>query len=385
MATSETEPLSKIGLQETNIFSLMNALASKYGALNLAQGFPNFDCSNHLKELVTKSMQAGNNQYPPMQGILELREAISEQFKITHNINVDPDTQITITPGGHSALMSAASSVLNPGDEVIIFEPAFDCFSPIVKLNGSIPVFIRLEPPEFKINWEKVKSKISAKTKLIIINTPHNPSGTILEEEDLNSLAELIRDTQILVLSDEVYQHIIFDNKKHQSVISHPELADRSFAVFSFGKTYHVTGWKIAYCVAPNDLMQNFRSVHQMITFCVNRPMQHAIAEFLKDKSHYLELANFYQAKRDLFLSMIKSSNFDFVPAKGTYFQTLSYEKISDKGDMQMCEWLAKEFKIALIPMSAFYHDKKEFNLLRVCFAKTNETLEQAAEILCKI
>ena len=376
---------SKLGDPGTNIFTAMNNVAAKYGALNLAQGFPNFGCSDQLKELVTKYMMAGNNQYPPMPGLLELREGISEKVKLVYDVEINPNTQITITPGGHSALMSAATATLSPGDEVIIFEPAFDCFEPIIRLNGATPVFIQLSPPDFGVDWDEVKTKITDKTKMIFINTPHNPSGTVLDKEDMNSLAEITRDTDIVVLSDEVYQHIIFDGQEHQSVLRHPELAARSFAVFSFGKTYHVTGWKVGYCIAPEAMMKEFRNVHQMVTFCVNRPMQHAIAEFLQDSSQYLNVPDFYQKKRDFFLDKIKDSKFSFVPAGGTYFQSLTYENISDKGDMEMCKWLAEHAKVGLIPMSAFYHDKKEYNVLRVCFAKTEETLQEAAELLCKV
>jgi len=373
---------SKFPNMGTNIFTAMNALASEHNAINLAQGFPNFPCSEKLVSLVNDYMKKGFNQYCPMPGAPLLREAIAEKINYIYDRSYSPDTEINVTPGGHAALMAAIASVIHPGDEVIIFEPAFDCFAPIVELNGGVPVYVELTPPDYKIPWDEVAAKVSNKTKAIIINTPHNPSGTVLAESDMQSLISIVKKTDIVVISDEVYEHLIFDGLKHQSVIRYPELAERSFAIYSFGKVYHVTGWKIGYVVAPKELMAEFRKCYQMMTFTVNHPIQLAIAEFLKDRDGYLTLPDFYQKKRDFFLDRIKGSKFDFVPAKGTYFQSLSYSKLQDLGDMDAAIWLAKNAKVGTVPMSAFYHNNAEHKVVRVCFAKTEDVLEQAAERL---
>jgi len=368
-----------------NIFTAMNAVATEQNAINLAQGFPNFPCSEKLISLVDQYMRKGFNQYCPMPGALALREAIVEKIQFIYGKSYSPDTEINVTPGGHAALMAAVTSVIHPGDEVIIFEPAFDCFAPIVELNGGVPVYIELRPPAYKIPWQEVALKISDKTKAIIINSPHNPSGTVLEESDMRSLIDLVKNTNIVIISDEVYEHLIFDGFQHQSVMRYPELAERSFSIYSFGKVYHVTGWKIGYVVAPKELMAEFRKCYQMMTFTVNHPMQLAIAEFLKEKDEYLNLPDFYQKKRDFFLNGIKNSRFEFTPAKGTYFQSLSYGKIMNAGDMDAAIWFAKNAKVGTVPMSALYHNNAEHKVLRVCFAKTEEVLEQAAVRLSRI
>ncbi|MDZ4785289.1 MAG: methionine aminotransferase [bacterium] len=376
---------SKFPNMGMNIFTAMNAVATEQNAINLAQGFPNFPCSEKLISLVDQYMRKGFNQYCPMPGALALREAIVEKIQFIYGKSYSPDTEINVTPGGHAALMAAVTSVIHPGDEVIIFEPAFDCFAPIVELNGGVPVYIELRPPAYKIPWQEVALKISDKTKAIIINSPHNPSGTVLEESDMRSLIDLVKNTNIVIISDEVYEHLIFDGFQHQSVMRYPELAERSFSIYSFGKVYHVTGWKIGYVVAPKELMAEFRKCYQMMTFTVNHPMQLAIAEFLKEKDEYLNLPDFYQKKRDFFLNGIKNSRFEFTPAKGTYFQSLSYGKIMNAGDMDAAIWFAKNAKVGTVPMSALYHNNAEHKVLRVCFAKTEEVLEQAAVRLSRI
>ncbi len=376
---------SKFPNMGMNIFTAMNAVATEHNAINLAQGFPNFPCSEKLISLVDQYMRKGFNQYCPMPGALALREAIVEKIQFIYGKSYSPDTEINVTPGGHAALMAAVTSVIHPGDEVIIFEPAFDCFAPIVELNGGVPVYIELRPPAYKIPWQEVALKISDKTKAIIINSPHNPSGTVLEESDMRSLIDLVKNTNIVIISDEVYEHLIFDGFQHQSVMRYPELAERSFSIYSFGKVYHVTGWKIGYVVAPKELMAEFRKCYQMMTFTVNHPMQLAIAGFLKEKDEYLNLPDFYQKKRDFFLNGIKNSRFEFTPAKGTYFQSLSYGKIMNAGDMDAAIWFAKNAKVGTVPMSALYHNNAEHKVLRVCFAKTEEVLEQAAVRLSRI
>ena len=376
---------SKFPDMGTNIFTTMNMVAKEYGAINLAQGFPGFDCPEQLRELVVAALRNGKNQYAPMPGVPELREAISHKIRALHNRAYDPETEITVTPGGHAALMAAATAVLHPGDEVILFDPSFDCFLPIIRLNGAVPRLIKLNPPDHKIDWTAVQAALSPRTRLIWLNTPHNPTGATLTQGDMTMLAKLLRGTEILVLSDEVYEHIIFDGRQHESVCRHPELAERSFAVFSFGKVYHATGWKVGYCVAPQPLMQEFRKIYQMTQFTVHHPSQVAIAEFLAQRDHYLSLPSFYQRKRDLFLSRLKSSRFDFTPAEGTYFQSLTYGRISDEPAMSAAKRFARDAKVASIPLSAFYSDGTDHQMLRFCFAKSDEMIEQAAEALCKI
>jgi methionine aminotransferase len=385
MTKAQLELRSKFPGMGVNIFTAMNQVAKEFNAINLAQGFPNFDCPSALRELLTEAVHSQKNQYAPMPGIPELRQAISTKIKTLHGYEFDPELEITVTPGGHSALMSAASAVLHPGDEVIIFEPNFDCFSPIVQLSGAVPVYVKLSLPDYSINWEEVKQKITPRTRLIWLNSPHNPTGATLSEADLLMLTEIVRNTQILILSDEVYEHIIFDGRQHQSICRFPELMERSFAVYSLGKVYHVTGWKIGYCVAPRRLMQEFRSVYQMIQFTVNHPAQWALAQFMKESEHYLNLSKFYQKKRDFFLSKLRSSRFDFTPAQGSYFQCLGYKRITQESEMLAARRFARDAKVASIPVSSFYHDGTDNRVLRFCFAKTEDILEQAAEALSSI
>ncbi|WP_344729273.1 methionine aminotransferase [Corallibacter vietnamensis] len=376
---------SKLPHVGTTIFSIMSALAKEHQAINLSQGFPNFESDKKLIDFVTKAMQSGYNQYAPMPGNSELLRAIANKFELLYNTSYHPEDEITVTAGATQAIYTIISAFVKADDEVIIFTPAYDCYEPAITIHNGKTIPIQLHAPSYCIDWDIVKSKISAKTKMIIINTPHNPSGTVLTKTDLLKLQELTANTDIIVLSDEVYEHIIFDNESHQSICLFPELKKRSFITASFGKTFHNTGWKMGYCCAPKDLMIEFRKVHQFNVFSVNHPMQKGLADYLQEPSRYLELSGFYQEKRDLFLELIKDSRFDFIPAKGTYFQVLDFSKITKENDVKFAKRLTKEHKIAAIPLSVFNENKKDDSMLRFCFAKTDETLKQAAEILNKI
>ncbi|MFC4870460.1 methionine aminotransferase [Negadavirga shengliensis] len=376
---------SKLPYAGTTIFTVMSKLATDEEALNLSQGFPSFDCSPLLTERVNHYMKKGFNQYAPMSGIPPLRESLAEKTEKVYGISYDPETEVTITSGATEAIFCAVTAVVHPGDEVIIFEPAYDSYVPAIDLNGGTPVYITLAAPDFKINWEEVKTAISSKTKAIIVNTPHNPVGNIFTREDLDALAALIRDKEIFVISDEVYEHIVFDGEIHHSMMTHPVLRERSFVCGSFGKTYHTTGWKIGYCLAPKVLSEEFRRIHQYITFSTVTPMQYALADFLKIPSHYEELSRFYQDKRDKFNQAIQASRFKFTPSKGSFFQIVSYKEITDEYDYDLAVRLTKEIKVASIPVSVFYNDKIDDKLLRFCFAKDDEILERAGEILCRL
>lgn len=369
----------------TTIFSVMSQLATEQKAVNLSQGFPDFKNDERLLKLVTNAMHNGYNQYAPMPGVFELRKVIAEKINTLYNSDYHPDTDITITAGATQAIFTAISACIHKGDEVIIFSPAYDCYEPTITLQGGKTVAIALRYPEYKIPWEEVRQKFSSKTKMMIINTPHNPSGTILSEDDLLQLQELTENTDCLVLSDEVYEHIIFDKQVHQSVARFRALRERSFIVASFGKTFHNTGWKMGYCAAPKVLMDEFKKVHQFNVFCVNHPMQQALATYLKNPSNYMHLSEFYQQKRDLFLEGINASRFKWIPAKGTYFQLLDYSDISDEKDVDFAKRITIENKIASIPVSVFYPDGSNDKVLRFCFAKTDETLKKATDILCKL
>lgn len=376
---------SKLPTVPTSIFAVMSQLAAKENALNLSQGFPDFKSDEKLIELVNKAMVNGKNQYAPMPGIFSLREAIAEKTENIYGVSYNPDTEITITAGATQAIFTVIAATIQKDDEVIIFKPAYDCYEPSIKLFGGKTIAIQLNPEEFSINWQEVKSLITYKTKMIIINTPHNPSGRVLSREDMIQLENLLRDTNILLLSDEVYEHIIFDKEKHQSAALYPALVERTFIIASFGKTFHNTGWKMGYCIAPTELTQEFRKVHQFNVFSVHHPTQVALAEYLKTPSNYLELGSFYQHKRDLFLSLIKDSRFQFKPSKGTYFQLLNFKNITDEGDFDFAVRLTKEQKIAGIPISVFNENKYDSKVLRFCFAKTDDTLKKAAEIINRI
>jgi len=376
---------SKLPNVKTTIFTVIGKLATKYNAINLSQGFPNFNTSKELIDLVNISMLKGNNQYAPMPGIYSLREAISQKVENLYGVNYNPETEITITAGATQAIFTAIAACIKKADEVIIFKPAYDCYEPAIELFGGKPVTIQFDPEGFKIDWQKVKGLISAKTKMIIINTPHNPSGRVLSYNDMKQLEALLKNTNILLLSDEVYEHIIFDGEKHQTAALFPVLAERAFITFSFGKTFHNTGWKLGYCIAPAELTKEFRKVHQYNVFSVNHPMQVALTNYIKSPQNYLELSSFYQEKRDLFLSFVKDSRFKFTPSKGTYFQLLNFASITDEYDHDFAVRLIKEKKIASIPVSEFNVNNYDSKVLRFCFAKTDETLKKAAEILCTI
>ncbi|RPH47515.1 MAG: aminotransferase class I/II-fold pyridoxal phosphate-dependent enzyme [Desulfobacteraceae bacterium] len=376
---------SKLPYIGVTIFSRMTALANECGAINLSQGFPDFDADPHLMELVYRYMQKGFNQYAPMQGVTLLRERIAEKTLKLYNATYDPATEITVTSGATEALFAAIMSVVKKGDEVIVFEPAFDCYVPAILLSGGIPKFIKMKPTFYSIDWNEVKDRISKKTKLMILNSPHNPTGSVLLKEDISSLREIVRETGILIIGDEVYEHIIFDGISHESMARYPDLASRSFVISSFGKTYHTTGWKVGYCLAPKALSAEFQKVHQFLTFSTNTPAQHAYAEFLVNENAYFGLSGFYQEKRDKLLSLLKNSRFKPVRCSGTYFQMLDYSSISDEPDMVFAKRLTTEYGVASIPPSVFYHDNDDHRVLRFCFAKKDETLEKAADKLCRI
>ncbi len=371
---------SKLPNVGTTIFTIMSGLANETGAINLSQGFPSFEVSRELIDLYNQAMVDNHNQYAPMPGLPALREELSKKTQKHYGAYYNPDSEITITAGGTQALYTAITALVHKGDEVIIFEPAYDSYKPAIELAGGIVKPYSLTPPDYRINWEEVKSMITDKTKLIIINTPHNPSGTILSKQDLESLAEITKGTNIIVLSDEVYEHIIFDGEEHQSVCRFEELRNRSLIVYSFGKTFHATGWKTGYCLGPEYLMKEFRKVHQFLVFSVNTPLQVALAKYLQNEEHYLSLPFFYQAKRDYFLSLIQGCSFTFTPCKGSYFQLLDYSNFSNEKDTDLAIRLTKEFGIASIPVSVFYSSDVDTKMLRFCFAKDNETLERAAE-----
>ena len=379
---SSMEIQSRLPDLGTSIFSVMSKMALENNAINLSQGFPDFKVSEELIELIHRQMKAGHNQYAPMPGVPSLRKVIADVINQTYNHQVDAETDITITAGGTEAIFATITGLVQPGDEVILFDPSYDCYDPAIRLNGGVPIPINLNPPDFAVDWDKVKSKINPRTRMIMINTPQNPSGAVLSESDLKTLEEIIRPYNIMVISDEVYERIIFDGKIHQSVLRFPELASRSIAIFSFGKTFHATGWKVGYAVAPKEITQEIRKAHQFITFSVNTPVQLALAEYMTKPEHYTGLSTFYQQKRDFFLDQIKSSSFQPMACYGSYFQLLSYKGISEKSDRDMAEWLTRQHKIASIPISVFYKDKTDSKLLRFCFAKGEETLIKAGEIL---
>ncbi|MCK9616792.1 MAG: methionine aminotransferase [Lentimicrobiaceae bacterium] len=369
----------------TSIFAVMSGLANECNAINLSQGFPDFPISEKLISLVEKYMRKGMNQYAPMQGVLSLREGIAEKVKSTCNVEYDSVKEINITAGGTQAISSIIAAFIHPDDEALIFEPAYDSYAPSVILNGGIVKYVELRQPDFHIDWKEIKKMISNRTRMIILNTPHNPSGSIWKPEDMKELEKITQNTDIIILSDEVYEHLIFDGIRHESVCLYPELAQRSLIVGSFGKTFHTTGWKVGFVLAPENLMSEFRKVHQFVVFCVNTPVQHAYAEFIRDKDNYESLSSFYQQKRDLFAKLIQESRFKVVPCYGTYFQLLDYSRISEEKEFDFAVRLTKEYGLGSVPVSAFYHKGNENKLLRFCFAKTDETLEKSAEILCKI
>lgn len=375
--------LPKVG---TTIFTVMSQLADQHKAINLSQGFPDFQPPPELVARVTHYLEAGRNQYAPMIGVRELREAIAEKLRALYGVHADPETEITVTPGATEALFAAIHAVVRPGDEVIVFDPAYDSYEPAVTLAGGRTLHVPLTRPSFSIDWERLKSVISDRTRLVIVNSPHNPSGALLTEEDLGELAALLRPYGCYLLSDEVYEHIVFDGR-HATVLAHPELKERSFAVFSFGKTYHATGWKIGYAVAPRALTEELRKIHQYLTFAAVTPLQHALADFIRERpEHYLSLPDFYREKRDLFVELLASSRFELVPARGTYFQLADYGRISSEPDTEFARRLTIEHGVAVIPISVFCAEPPPgATLVRFCFAKQEQTLRDAAARLCKV
>lgn len=376
---------SKLPNTETSIFAKMSKMAGDYNALNLSQGFPNFPSDPALNALVDKAMSDGYNQYAPMPGDFELRMELSKKIENLHNHFYNPETEITMTAGATQAIFTILAATIVKDDEVIIFTPAYDSYAPTVQLFGGKIIPVQLKPPFYHVDWQEVADRITSKTKMIIINSPHNPTGTLLSKDDMLELQTLAEKNDLLVLSDEVYEHIIFDGNIHQSVSRFESLAKRSFITASFGKTFHNTGWKMGYCAAPENLMKEFQKVHQIVVFCVNHPIQKAMATYLKNPDHYLKLADFYQRKHDFFLHLMQGSNFKITPSKGTYFQLLDFSQISEESDIAFAERLTKEHRIATIPTSVFNEDKSDFKQIRVCFAKTDDSLAEAASILKKL
>lgn len=376
---------SKLPGVGVTIFTQMSKLALDHGAVNLSQGFPDFDVSPELTGFVKQYMDKGLNQYAPMQGVPFLRERLREKILGLYGADYDPDTEITVTSGATEALFAAITAVVNPGDEVIVLEPAYDSYVPAIELNKGIPVFLKMKYPDYHIDWDEVKDAVTEKTRLIILNSPHNPTGAVLKAGDMNALREIVAGTGIMILSDEVYEHIVFDGLEHQSMARYPDLKERSFVVCSFGKTYHNTGWKVGYCLAPAPLSKEFQKIHQYLTFSTNTPVQHAFADILAHTELYLGLSGFYQKKRDYFLSLMAGSRFKPLACHGTYFQMMDYSEISDEDDTGFARRMTVEHGVAAIPPSFFYHEKDDHRVLRFCFAKKDETLERAAEVLCRI
>ncbi len=376
---------SKLPGAKTSVFAVMTKLALDFNAVNLSQGFPDFPIDKGLIERVHYYMKKGFNQYAPMPGVPELRKAISQMFKRNYDAVYDPEKEITITAGATQALYTAISAFIDEGDEAIIFEPAYDSYAPAVLANGGMVKFVSLKFPDFSINWDEVKRNVTSRTKLIILNTPHNPTGTVLKKQDFEILERFLRGRDIMLISDEVYEHLIFDDETHYSACLFPDLASRTMVIGSFGKTFHATGWKTGFVLAPENITAEFRKFHQFVVFASNTPIQHAIADFVKDPVNYESLGTFYQQKRDYFLKALEKSRFKAVPAKGTYFQLLDYSNISDEPEYDFAKRLVTEFGIAAIPLSPFYHDEKNQQVLRFCFAKQESTLDKAAEILCRI
>jgi methionine aminotransferase len=387
-ATHFTPPLqTRLPAVGTTVFTRMSALAAEHGAVNLGQGFPDFGCEPKLIDLVEAAMRSGFNQYPMMTGAPPLREAIAQKIAATYGHKYNSALEITVTAGATQALTTAILCCVHPGDEVIVVEPAYDSYLPAITLAGGVPVLVQMEVEQqgYRVPWAKIEAARSAKTRLIIINSPHNPTGTILRPFDIDALADIVRGTDILILSDEVYEHMVYDGVRHESICRHPELAARSFVVSSFGKTYHVTGWKVGYVAAPAPLSAEFRKVHQYMVFTTNTPMQHGLAGYMADPAPYLELPAFYQRKRDLFRAGLQGSRFELLPADGTYFQCVRYEAISQATEAEFAEWLTGEIKVAAIPVSAFYQTGKESGIVRFCFAKKDETLRLALDRLARI
>ena len=370
----------------TTIFTVMSQLATQYRAVNLGQGFPDFEGPQALRDALAQAMNAGRNQYAPMTGVPKLREQIALKTERLYGRKVSPDTEVTVTSGATEALFAAIAATVRAGEEVIVLDPCYDSYEPAIELCGAKAVHVPLRLPDFSVDWQRVKDAVTARTRMILINSPHNPSGAVLSAEDLDALAAITRDSEIFVLSDEVYEHIIFDGLAHQSVSRHDELSARSFVVSSFGKTYHCTGWKVGYCIAPPALSAEFRKVHQYLTFCTFNPAQWAFADILEnDPQHYLDLPAFYQGKRDYFRNLLKPSKLKMLAVRGAYFQLVDYSAIAQTDDLNFCEWLIREAGVAAIPVSAFYETPPDAKIVRLCFAKNDDTLNAAAERLCRL
>ncbi len=376
---------SKLPHVGTTIFTVMSSLAAEYNAVNLGQGFPDFMMNEALVNLVNNAMKSGNNQYAHMNGLPLLRERLAEKVAALYQTKINPDTDITITPGGTYAIYTALTTVLQPGDEVIVFEPAFDSYIPNIEINGAIPVLIPLNFPDYSIDWNLVRQKLNAKTKMIMLNTPHNPTGSVLSKYDLEQLNSIVKNTGIFILSDEVYEHLIFDDKKHESILAYPDLFERSFVCFSFGKTYHCTGWKLGYCIAPPALMKEFRKVHQFNCFSCNNPLQHALAAFIEQKQQYLNLGKEVQQQRDFFQQLMAQTKFTALPTYGSYFQLYSYKNITEETEMDFAIRLTKEYGVTTIPVSVFYKEPVNNQVLRFCFVKSEQTITEAVNRLMKI
>ncbi len=376
---------SKLPNVGTTIFTTMSALAREHNAINLSQGFPDFDCAPELTALADKFISGGSNQYAPMPGAIQLRERVAQVIDTCYGAAYHPDTEITITAGATQGIYTAITALVRAGDEVIVFEPAYDCYVPAIELQGAKVVYCQLNPVDFSIDWNEVRSRLSPRTRMIMINSPHNPSGSVITAQDILELEKIVAGTDILVLSDEVYEHMVFDGLRHESVARSQALRAQSLIVSSFGKTVHTTGWKIGYVAAPVAIMKEFRKVHQFLVFAVNHPLQLALADFLGNPANYLELKDFYQRKRDLFLNLTKTSRLTPLKTAGTYFQLMSYQNISNEGDTDLAIRLTVEKKLATVPLSVFYNSKTDNHLLRFCFAKRDETLEKAAEIICSL
>ncbi|PRE19820.1 pyridoxal phosphate-dependent aminotransferase [Burkholderia multivorans] len=384
MPTSPVFP-SRLPNVGTTIFTVMSALAAEKGAVNLGQGFPDFDCDPRIVDAVAAAMRSGHNQYPPMAGVAPLREAIADKIAQLYGRRYDASTEITVTAGATQALLTAILCAVHPGDEVIVVEPTYDSYLPSIELAGGKPVFVTLEAPDYTIPFDRLAAAITPNTRMILINTPHNPTGTVWREADMRKLEDIVRGTDVLILSDEVYEHMVYDGERHESVARYPELAARSFIVSSFGKTYHVTGWKVGYVAAPAALTAEFRKVHQFNVFTVNTPMQIGLADYLRDPAPYLTLAGFYQNKRDFFRAGLERTRFKLLPCSGTYFQCVDYSAISDLPEAEFSKWLTSEIGVAAIPVSAFYHEPHESGVVRFCFAKQESTLATALERLARL
>jgi methionine aminotransferase len=376
---------SKLPDVGTTIFTVMSKMATDHNAINLSQGFPGFRADPVLLDLVTKYMRLGHNQYAPMSGVPELRERVAEKTKRLYGIDYDAAEEVTIVSGATEAIFSAITAVVSTGDEVILLEPAYDSYAPAILLNGGIPIYIPLRMPDFSVDWEAVKKAINPKTKLILVNTPHNPTGYVWTQNDVNQLAELIQEQEMYVVSDEVYEHITFDGRAHISLMTHPVLRSKTFVCGSFGKTFHVTGWKIGYCLAPKNLMTEFRKIHQFVTFSTATPLQYALAEYLQNPAHYLSIPDFYQRKRDLFCEGLRQTPFKFEPAQGSFFQLVSYGHISQVSDFELAVKMTQTIGVASIPISVFYSQKTDPKILRFCFAKEDSQLEEALDQLQKL